>query len=517
MEAKFQIGRESWRGDCVLLPVFAEEDPLALFPGLGKFSSWLGSHPGLGDFKGKKGDTLLLYGNTGQPPLRVLLAGLGPRKEFAPADFGRAVAGAVRYSSGRGFSGLALPEETLHLAAGEAFSPSLLLEEAVLGAQAGSYAYTVFKSKSVSGEEEPPAPFSLALLCAGDIPEEERLAARRASALALGMTCARDVVNGPANVVTPEYMQEKAAQLAGAHGFRFSAHGPDFLRERGLNAFLAVSLGSAREPRLLVLEYAPPGMENAAPVILVGKGITFDSGGISLKPAAGMEKMKRDMAGAGTVLGLFAALGAVLDGDSAGEAGSPLCRRRVIGLMGCTENMPGGRASKPGDVVRTLSGKTVEITNTDAEGRLVLCDCLTLAQDMAEAEALIDIATLTGACVVALGPKTAGIFGNNDALIDKLLGLARKNGERMWPLPIWDEDLDVLKENVSADFNNTGPREGGASFAALFLKQFVRAGTPWAHLDIAGPASEDKVGPNVFGGATAFGMRTLWDFILATE
>jgi leucyl aminopeptidase len=306
-------------------------------------------------------------------------------------------------------------------------------------------------------------------------------------------------------------MQEKAAQLAGDCGFKFSAHGPDYLREKGLNAFLAVSLGSAREPRLLILEYAPLGMEEAAPVILVGKGITFDSGGISLKPAAGMERMKRDMAGAGTVLGLFAALGA------AGEAGSPLCRRRVIGLMGCTENMPGGRAVKPGDVVRTLSGKTVEITNTDAEGRLVLCDCLTLAQDMAGPEALIDIATLTGACVVALGPKTAGLFGNDSALIDKLLGLARKNGERMWPLPIWDEDLDVLKENASADFNNTGPREGGASFAALFLKQFVRAGTPWAHLDIAGPASETKGEPNAFGGATAFGMRTLWDFILETE
>ena len=416
-----------------------------------------------------------------------------------------AVAVAVRRAAGLKLAGLLLPAEALWPLANETLSPDSLLAEALLGARLGAYVYK--DCKSACGLEDIFTPSDLTLLFEREVPAAARLAALKAEALAKGMIFARDIINAPANIATPERMEAEAADLAARHGFKFSSHGPDWLQQQGLNAFLSVSLGSAREPRLLILEYTPPGAEQEAPVVLVGKGITFDSGGISLKPAEGMERMKRDMAGAGTVLGLFAALGGLL---SIAGAARP---RPVLGLMPCTENMPGGRASKPGDVVRTLSGKSVEIVNTDAEGRLILCDCLTLAQKISAPAAIIDIATLTGACVVALGQKAAGLFGNDRALIDKLLALSGNNGERMWPMPIWDEDLDTLKEQSSADFNNAGPREGGASFAALFLKQFIGRGIAWAHLDIAGPAFKSKAEPAAAGGASAFGLRTLWDFV----
>lgn len=514
MELKFQARSKNtaghgdvsdWRADCLIVTVFQDEEPLSFIPVMADSAPWIGISPGLRDFNGKKLETAMLYGHPELSIPRALFVGLGKRSKFTAVTLRDAVAAAVRQLSKLKISRLALPTECLHIMAKSKEQALGLLESAVLGALLGAYEFNAYKSAPAE-DEAPFTPSSFSLLFTEEfVPDPNRLAARKAEALAEGIYLARDVTNGPANTVTPEYMAEAATELARKYGFTIAVHGPDYLKEKGLGAFLAVSLGSAIEPRLIILEHAPKGKENDAPVVVVGKGITFDSGGISLKPSAGMERMKRDMAGAGTVLGLFKALG---------EGGTNLSSRRVIGIMPCTENMPDGRATRPGDVVKTLSGKTVEITNTDAEGRLILCDCLTLAQELYSPAALVDIATLTGACVVALGEKTAGLFSNDDKLAGQLLEIAGNNGERLWRLPVWDEDFEALKQGVAGDMNNTGPREGGASFAALFLKQFVKDETPWAHIDIAGPAFQSKPEPVSPGGATAYGLATLFDFVI---
>lgn len=263
-----------------------------------------------------------------------------------------------------------------------------------------------------------------------------------------------------------------------------------------MGALLAVGQGSARPPRLVVLEHAPEGHEQDKPLILVGKGITFDSGGISLKPAANMQQMKCDMTGAADVLAAIATLA---------EEDAP---RRVIGLLACAENMPDGRATRPGDVVRSAGGDTVEITNTDAEGRLVLCDALAYAQKQWTPAAMVDIATLTGACAVALGTELAGLFCDDTDLAERIRAAGGVGGENYWRLPLWQPYAEQLKSEV-ADICHTGPREGGAINAALFLKHFVREGVRWAHLDIAGVDWNAKKSPLCPVGASGFGARTL--------
>lgn len=496
--------RSDWKADAVIALAFKGKTPLNFIKELAEISPWLEISPALRDFKGGKGETALLYGHPELPISRALFVGLGDKKDFTPERLQDAIALAVKQLSGLKLEQIAISVDNLKALAGVKELPLSLIEETVLAAKLATYDYREYKSAPAKGDDEQGAfsPKGFSLLFSEEFtPDEGQAAARRAEGIAEGIFYARDIINGPGNVVTPVYMEESAQKLAKLHGFKLSSYGPEYLEKEGFGAHMAVAIGSAVEPRLLILEHAPKGTEKDKPIIVVGKGVTFDSGGISLKPSAGMEKMTRDMAGAGTVLGLFAAIGA-----QPGEI-----KRRVIGIMPCAENMPDGKATRPGDVVKTLSGKTVEITNTDAEGRLLLCDSLTMAQKMAEPEALIDIATLTGACVVALGDKTAGVFGNNKKLSDKILSISEKAGERMWPLPIFDQDLEGLK-SLSADLNNTGPREGGASFAALFLKQFVNDKTPWAHLDIAGPAYQSK-GGNSAGGATAFGLRTLFEFV----
>ncbi|MBO4300005.1 MAG: leucyl aminopeptidase family protein, partial [Desulfovibrio sp.] len=248
--------------------------------------------------------------------------------------------------------------------------------------------------------------------------------------------------------------------------------------------------------RFIVLEYAPAGHENESPLIFLGKGITFDSGGICLKPPANMHQMKADMTGAAVVLATLAALT---------EEKIP---QRVVGLMSCADNMPGGSAMRPGDVVRAANGDTVEIQNTDAEGRLALCDALVYAQKHWEPSALIDIATLTGACSVALGSQLAGLFSDDADLAERLRAAGGPSGEYYWPLPLWKPYAELLKSEV-ADICHMGPREGGAINAALFLQHFVKEGVRWAHLDIAGVDWTDKATPMTPIGPTAFGTRTL--------
>jgi leucyl aminopeptidase len=273
--------------------------------------------------------------------------------------------------------------------------------------------------------------------------------------------------------------------------------GPADLRVEGLGALLAVAQGSAQEPRFIVLDYRGAG--DAAPIVLVGKGITFDSGGISIKPAASMEEMKYDMSGAAAVLGTFEALGRLRPSLN------------VVGLIPSTENLPSGTAVKPGDVIKSHFGKTIEIVNTDAEGRLILCDALSYARRYKPA-AVIDAATLTGAVVIALGNQASAVMGNDDALAAEVRDAGERAGERCWPLPLWDEYRDLVKSDI-ADVKNAGGRGAGSIAGGWFLREFVE-GYPWVHLDIAGTAYTDTEAPHQTKGPTAFGVRLFSEFLL---
>ncbi|PYP53065.1 MAG: leucyl aminopeptidase, partial [Gemmatimonadetes bacterium] len=270
------------------------------------------------------------------------------------------------------------------------------------------------------------------------------------------------------------------------------------MRQENMGALLAVAQGSQQEPRFIVLEYRGAGATDA-PVALVGKGVTFDSGGISIKPAQNMEDMKFDMSGAAAVLGTFESLGRLKP------------RLNVVGLIPSTENLPSGTAVKPGDVVKSHLGKTIEIINTDAEGRLILCDALSYARRFKPA-AVIDIATLTGAVVVALGQVAIGMMGNDDALLAEVREAGERAGERCWPLPLWDEYRDLLKSDI-ADMKNSGGRGAGSIAGGWFLREFVE-GVPWVHLDIAGTAYTEGDGPHQVKGPTAIGVRLFTEFIL---
>jgi leucyl aminopeptidase len=308
---------------------------------------------------------------------------------------------------------------------------------------------------------------------------------------------ARDLVSQPGNVVTPAFLADTAQELAVSNNLKCRVYELEELKELGMNALVAVGKGSVETPRLIVLEYRGAG-EKDRPVVLVGKGITFDSGGISIKPGAGMEEMKTDMAGSAAVLGaMTAAAGLKL----------PL---NLVGVIPTAENMPDGKAYKPGDVVTSLSGTTIEITNTDAEGRLILCDALHFAQKY-RPTAMIDLATLTGACVVALGHEASGLMGNDPRLVNALIKADERCGEQVWELPLWDGYGEAMKSDI-ADLKNAGSREGGSITAGWFLKQFVGK-THWAHLDIAGTAWGDKSRPCAPKGATGVGVRLLIEYL----
>jgi leucyl aminopeptidase len=320
---------------------------------------------------------------------------------------------------------------------------------------------------------------------------------RLARAAAAGIEFARELGNLPPNLATPTRLGEEARQLAKDHGFRCEVLGPKEIAKFGMGAFMAVAQGSEEPARFIVLEYNG-GPANQPPVVLVGKGITFDSGGISIKPAPDMDEMKFDMSGAGSVLGTFRAIG---------EARP---RLNVVGLIPSCENLPSGKAVKPGDIVKTMNGQTVEILNTDAEGRLILCDALAYAERY-KPSAVVDIATLTGACVVALGFVRAGLFSPDDALAQELLDAGEAANDLAWRMPLDDEYAEGLKTNF-ADVANVGPRWGGAITAAKFLQRFT-AKYRWAHLDVAGPAS--KSGPQK--GSTGRPVGLLFQFLLGRE
>ncbi len=305
---------------------------------------------------------------------------------------------------------------------------------------------------------------------------------------------ARALANEPGNTLTPREFAKRASAIASEAGVQVEVLDETQIEQLGMGLLLGVARGSAEPPRLMVFRYDPPGAP-ASPVLgLVGKGITFDTGGISIKPADGMERMKDDMAGGAAVACAMRAI-ALLK--------APV---RVIGIVPTTENMPGGKAIKPGDILKSAAGKTVEVINTDAEGRLILGDGLWYARQLG-ATHLVDVATLTGACVVALGKITSGLFGTPDAWVDQVRRVADRAGDRVWPMPIFEEYKDALKSEI-ADFTNTGGRPAGSITAAMFLKEFT-GGLPWAHIDIAGTAWADEAKPYLPKGASGVAVRTL--------
>jgi leucyl aminopeptidase len=380
-------------------------------------------------------------------------------------------------------------------------NPEAAAQAVVEGTILGLYRYRELKSKDP--ERVDPETFTLVEF------DEERAAAVKAGAgvgwIVAEATClARDLVNRPANYATPTDLAEAAMEIAsGFDNMRCQILSEEDADELGMGAFLGVAQGSDEPAAFIVLEHNP-GEKDLDTLVLVGKGITFDTGGISLKPADKMDRMRGDMGGGAAVLATLYAVG---------ELELPL---HVVGLVPATENMPSGQAYKPGDVLTALNGKTIEVLNTDAEGRLILADALAYAGRF-EPRAVIDLATLTGACVVALGQGVAaGLFSNQDSLVARLLAAAESSGERLWRLPLYDDYLDKL-ESLTADLANTGGRDGGVGASAMFLQQFAE-GYPWAHLDIAGMAFEERPNtpkrpPHLQKGGTGFGVRLLVQFL----
>lgn len=437
------------------------------------------------EFNGKANTTRMIHTLGKLPAERVLLVGLGKKAELDDERLRKAAGNAVQALRGARVASFA---SALHLAG----TGEKALEAACEGALLGSYSFDNYKTKNK--DERFCFDTMTLLLPDGTTAEDASARMARIETVCQGVSLARDLVSHPGNVVTPGYLAESARELAARRGLTCRVLEMDELEKLGMNALLAVGKGSVESPRLIVLEYNGAG-DNAAPVVLIGKGVTFDSGGISIKPGAGMEEMKTDMAGAAAVFGTL---------DAASSLKLPI---NLVGIVPTAENMPSSKAFKPGDVLTAMSGTTIEITNTDAEGRLILCDALHYALTNYKPEFMIDLATLTGACVVALGHEASGMMGNDAGLIDQLKRAGERCGERVWELPLWEEYGEGMKSDI-ADLKNAGSRDGGSILAAWFLKQFVGS-TRWAHLDIAGTAWLGKARPYIPKGASGVGVRLL--------
>jgi leucyl aminopeptidase len=440
-----------------------------------------------GDFTGKKDETAILYPSG--PAARVLLVGMGTPDETDRAIIRRAAAIAAKKARSLG-----VPRGAFHIPAeARGKVPAAEVGQAIAeGLAQGAWQYNEMKKP---GEDKKP-PLERFDILAAEGPAELIRGHKTGEAIGAGQTFARGLQVLPGNVATPTYIANQARELAQRHGFEVTVLDKASIVREKMGALLSVAQGSAEEPRFIALEYKG---SDAAPVVLVGKGVTFDSGGISIKPAQNMEDMKYDMSGAAAVLGTFEALGRLKP------------KVHVVGLIPSTENMPSGTAVKPGDVVTSHLGKTIEVINTDAEGRLILCDALSYARRYQPA-AVVDIATLTGAMVVALGHTATGVMGDDEKLIEELRAAGDKAGERIWPLPLWEDYRDLMKSDI-ADVKNSGGRPAGSISAGWFLKEFVD-GFPWAHLDIAGTAYTERDEPTRVKGPTGMGVRLFTEFLL---
>ena len=419
-----------------------------------------------GDMDGKSGAALMLHAVPGVPCERVLLVGLGKEKEFSEKAYRDGIRAAVKTLKDSGAR-----EAVLYLVALPVKKRDLAwrAEQAVILAMEGLYRFDQLKS-----DKKDDAPLLSHIVLPFEMAAEKSAledAVAQGVAVSSGMNLAKDLGNLPGNICTPSYLAVQAQKLAEAHGMALEVLEQDEMERLGMGSFLSVAKGSDQPPKFIVLQYK--GANNSKPVALVGKGITFDSGGISLKPAPEMDEMKYDMCGAASVLGTLQAVA---------ELNLPL---NVVGIIPTCENLPNGRANKPGDIVTSMSGQTIEVLNTDAEGRLILCDALTYVERF-EPAAVVDVATLTGACVIALGHVASGLLSNKQPLANELIAAGETSGDRCWQLPLWDEYQEQLKSNF-ADMANIGGRPGGTITASAFLSRFAKK-YDWAHLDIAGTA-----------------------------
>ncbi len=431
-------------------------------------------------FTAKSGSTRTLPGPAGTA---TVLAGLGPDAERSVDTF-RTIGGAIARAAAKHET--VVVDATVLDAAG-ALNANAVAQALAEGIGLGTYRYTALKS-----EPEPSKLTTVHVVGKGGKRVQE--AFDLGSAIAEAVAVARDLVNEPGGTLTPPAYASEIQSLGATYGFQVTVLDEKAVAEAKMGGLLGVNRGSEIPCRFVELRWSPAGKPRGA-VALVGKGVTFDSGGLSLKPSDGMLTMKGDMGGSAAVVGAFCALGAVAPNVE------------VRGYVPLTDNMTGGDATRLGDVLRISNGKTVEIHNTDAEGRLILADALSRASDEAP-DAIVDLATLTGACMVALGNTHAGVMGSNQAWIDQVLAAGETSGEKSWPLPMPEEWRKNLDSDI-ADMKNIGGRYGGASIAALFLREFVGEGIPWAHIDIAGPAFVDAESPTEAKGGTGYGVRTL--------
>ena len=425
-----------------------------------------------GDLEGKLDSSLVLHQVPGVQAERVLLVGLGKKAEFAEKQYCKAVRASVKALSALGADEVLTTLVALPVAGADVRKKVSLLVETALDA---SYRFDAIKRKPDATEEKAAKKgiktLHIEIVASSDVAAAE-LGLLDGKAIGAGVSLTKDLGNLPPNVCTPTYLAEQAQGMAKTYGLKVEVLEREEMQKLGMGSFLGVAQGSEQPPKLIVLQHLK-GDGNQKPVVLVGKGITFDTGGISLKPGAEMDEMKYDMCGAATVLGVFKTIA---------EMNLPL---NVVGVIPTCENMPDGRATRPGDVLTSMSGLTIEVLNTDAEGRLILCDALTYAERF-EPSAVVDIATLTGACVIALGHHATGLFSNNDALAKELLQAGEQALDRAWHMPMWDDYQPLLDSNF-ADIANIGGRAAGSITAACFLSRFAKK-YDWAHLDIAGTA-----------------------------
>ncbi|HEV8482129.1 MAG TPA: leucyl aminopeptidase [Blastocatellia bacterium] len=476
--------------DVLIVPVFAGETPrdgaLALLDTLSGGS--VSRAYDVGDIDGKKDRWTLLYNGAETGAQRLLFYGAGKLNDARPIDVQRMAGAAIRLLGERRVVSVAfLVRDKLN---GE--SARAIVEGAALGLMDGD----LLKSK----EEDTRRIEALTIVSESPTADIESAVAVGAI-MAEATNFARALAYEPGNTMTPTALARSAQEMAAREGLQVETLGEEQMKELGMGALLAVSRGSAEPATLTMLTYNPDGDPpvNGDIIALVGKGITFDSGGISIKPALNMEEMKYDMGGGAAVIGAMQVIARLKPSV------------RVMGIVPASENLPSGRAVKPGDVVRSLSGKTIEVVNTDAEGRLILADAITYAINHG-ATHIVDVATLTGACAIALGEVRAGVVGSDQALIDELVKAGEECGERLWQLPLDKEYSTLIKSDI-ADVKNVGNRSAGAITAAAFLKHFTGS-LPWAHLDIAGTAWLEHAKPYMAKGATGFGVRVMANFVL---
>jgi leucyl aminopeptidase len=481
---------EKQRNDCVIVGIFETRNLSAAAAAIDRASDgYISNILRRGDMEGKLNSTLLLHNVPGTLCDRVLLVGLGKEKDFREREYRKAVLASIKALDNHGANDAAsfiaeLPVKKRDI--------SWKIEQMVEVTMDAIYRFAHPQCKKENARR---GVYKLVI----NVPQRNDLkkgdiALKKGLAIAAGVRLAKDLGNLPGNICTPSYLAEQAQELAQSYGLQIEVLEREDMQKLGMGSLLGVTKGSRQPPKFIVLQYSK-GKAGKKPVALVGKGITFDAGGISLKPSAEMDEMKYDMCGAASVLGTLKAVA---------EMDLPL---NIVAIIPTCENLPDGDATKPGDILTSMSGQTIEVLNTDAEGRLILCDALTYVERF-EPESVVDIATLTGACVIALGHHASGLFGNSDSLVKELANAGDEAFDRAWPMPLWDDYQEQLKSNF-ADMANIGGRPAGSITAACFLSRFAKK-FDWAHLDIAGTAwksGKDK-------GATGRPVPLLTHFLM---